>query len=209
MIPFQKAYPVIVFMVTLILVGNTAFPIFSVHNRQFLVNICLIGKSSACELKFPRTSRLHETLQFLLDHPRSCFIYLFPSHPTKFLLIVVVALNVTDWLSFRVLDIETPAIDAIPVGVRLIIGVLQAVAVRPAGFGTVTLSTLAPAVKRHLLSILALVFELTSAYRTVGLSLGIPTANYSFSGAFRPLSKLIVCLVMLRGRQRGLPVAID
>jgi Cation transport protein len=34
-------------------------------------------------------------------------------------------------------------------------------------------------------------------------------ANYSFSGAFRPLSKLIVCLVMLRGRHRGLPVAID
>jgi hypothetical protein len=34
-------------------------------------------------------------------------------------------------------------------------------------------------------------------------------ANYSFSGAFRPLSKLIVCAVMLRGRHRGLPVAID
>ena len=34
-------------------------------------------------------------------------------------------------------------------------------------------------------------------------------ANYSFSGAFTPLSKLIVCAVMLRGRHRGLPVAID
>lgn len=33
--------------------------------------------------------------------------------------------------------------------------------------------------------------------------------NYSLSGAFRPLSKLIVCFVMLRGRHRGLPVAID
>ncbi|KAJ3890076.1 cation transport protein-domain-containing protein [Lentinula edodes] len=206
---------------------------------------------------------------------------------------------VTDWLSFMVLDIGTPAIDAIPVGVRLIIGVLQAVAVRAAGFGTVTLSALAPAVKvlyvimmyisvcnsvrstnvyeeqslgvyresmitdedpdfqlsgprmtvwskylamhaRKQLSfdmwwlglalflvciierpnlddtskatwfnIFNIVFELTSAYGTVGLSLGIPTANYSFSGAFRPLSKLIVCLVMLRGRHRGLPVAID
>ena len=36
-----------------------------------------------------------------------------------------------------------------------------------------------------------------------------PQANYSFSGALRPLSKLIICLVMLRGRHRGLPVAID
>jgi Cation transport protein len=33
--------------------------------------------------------------------------------------------------------------------------------------------------------------------------------NYSLSGAFRPLSKLIICFVMLRGRHRGLPVAID
>lgn len=34
-------------------------------------------------------------------------------------------------------------------------------------------------------------------------------ANYSFSGALSPLSKLIICAVMIRGRHRGLPVAID
>ena len=69
------------------------------------------------------------------------------------------------------------------------------------------------------------VFELVSAYGTVGLSLGLPSvcrdfsgtvttltlfqANYSLSGEFSTLSKLIVCIVMLRGRHRGLPVAID
>lgn len=69
-------------------------------------------------------------------------------------------------------------------------------------------------------------FELVSAYGSVGLSLGLPTvrfsgpcfilllltcaqANYSFSGAFSTISKLIVCAVMIRGRHRGLPVAID
>ena len=59
------------------------------------------------------------------------------------------------------------------------------------------------------------------------MSLGIPTvglsraaevsllftwllkANYSLCGAFHPLSKLVICLVMLRARHRGLPVAID
>ena len=41
----------------------------------------------------PRTSRLHETLQFLLDHPRRCFIYLFPSHQTWFLLTILVFLK--------------------------------------------------------------------------------------------------------------------
>lgn len=41
----------------------------------------------------PRKSRLHETLKFLLDHPRRCFIYLFPSHQTWFLLTILVFLK--------------------------------------------------------------------------------------------------------------------
>ncbi|PCH35574.1 hypothetical protein WOLCODRAFT_91613 [Wolfiporia cocos MD-104 SS10] len=264
MVPFQRAYPLIFVMVFLILAGNTAF-----------------------------------TLHFLLDHPRRCFIYLFPSHQTWFLLTVLFALNATDWFFFLVLDLGNPAVTSIPVGVRVAIGVLQAVAVRAAGFGTVTLAALAPAVKtlyvvmmyvsvcdvrstnvyeekslgifeddesvddefgssllegsrvtvwsRYLamhmrkqlsfdmwwlatalvlvciierdnleneanaawFNIFRTLFELVSAYGTVGLSLGVPDANFSFSGALRPLSKLIVCAVMLRGRHRGLPVAID
>ena len=55
--------------------------------------------------------------------------------------------SVTDWFFFLVLDIGNPAIADIPVGVRVIIGLLQATAVRAAGFGTVALSALAPAVK--------------------------------------------------------------
>ena len=39
--------------------------------------------------------------------------------------------------------------------------------------------------------------------------MGLPNASYSFSGAWHGLSKLILCAVMLRGRHRGLPVAID
>lgn len=53
------------------------------------------------------------------------------------------------------------------------------------------------------------VFELVSAFGGIGLTLGIPTQNYSFSGAFGPLSKLVVIVIMVRGRHRGLPVAID
>lgn len=34
-------------------------------------------------------------------------------------------------------------------------------------------------------------------------------ANYSFSGALHTLSKLIIIAVMLRGRHRGLPIALD
>ena len=53
------------------------------------------------------------------------------------------------------------------------------------------------------------VFELVSAFGGIGLTLGIPTENFSFSGAFGPLSKLVVIIIMVRGRHRGLPVAID
>jgi Trk-type K+ transport system membrane component len=53
----------------------------------------------------------------------------------------------TDWFFFMVLDIGNPAIDYIPLGIRFLIGLLQAVAVRAGGFGLVALSTLAPAVK--------------------------------------------------------------
>ncbi|KAH9889441.1 TrkH-domain-containing protein [Cubamyces lactineus] len=242
LVPFQKAYPMLVLMVILILAGNTGF-----------VNYAFI-----CDL--------------------------------------------TDWFFFLVLDIGNPAIANIPLGVRFIIGLLQATAVRAAGFATVTLAALAPAVKvlyvlmmyvsvypiamsvrstnvyeekslgvfaseedlsteeafnasgnratvwgRYLamharkqlsfdmwwlgvalflvciiekdgledestndwFTIFTVVFELVSAYGTVGLSLGVPYANFSFAGALRPLSKLIICAVMLRGRHRGLPVAID
>lgn len=53
------------------------------------------------------------------------------------------------------------------------------------------------------------IFEVVSAYGTVGISTGLPNAAYSFSGGCYTGSKLVLCLVMLRGRHRGLPVALD
>ncbi|KAF8967965.1 cation transport protein-domain-containing protein [Flammula alnicola] len=289
MVPFQDAYPMIFVMIFLILAGNTSFPIF----LRFMI---------WCLSKVVRKgSRAHETLHFLLDHPRRCFIYLFPSHQTWFLLTVVLGLTFIDWFFFLVLDLHTPEIASIPVGIRVLDGFIQATAVRAAGFGIVPLAALVPAVqvlyvvmmyisvcnlfffsvrstnvyeeqslgifdahehdvdtfepsgprmtvwsrylgmharrqlafdmwwlalslfviciieKNNLLdplkfgwfNIFRILFELVSAYGTVGLTLGIPNQNYSFSGALHPLSKLIVCLVMLRGRHRGLPDAID
>ena len=43
----------------------------------------------------------------------------------------------------------------------------------------------------------------------MGLSTGTPYDNFSLSGRFNTLGKLVVIAVMLRGRHRGLPVAID
>ena len=58
-------------------------------------------------------------------------------------------------------------------------------------------------------SLYAIIFEVVSAFGTVGLSFGVPYDLYAFSGAWRTLSKIILMAVMLRGRHRGLPMAID
>ncbi|KAI1131881.1 TrkH-domain-containing protein [Nemania abortiva] len=58
-------------------------------------------------------------------------------------------------------------------------------------------------------SVFNVVFEVVSAYGCVGISIGLPNQAYSFSGGLYPGSKLVLCAVMLRGRHRGLPVALD
>ncbi|KAJ5167448.1 uncharacterized protein N7482_006229 [Penicillium canariense] len=54
-----------------------------------------------------------------------------------------------------------------------------------------------------------IIFEVVSAYGCVGVSVGYPGKNSSFCGAWHTISKLILAAVALRGRHRGLPVAID
>ncbi|KAK8104336.1 uncharacterized protein PG998_011369 [Apiospora kogelbergensis] len=58
-------------------------------------------------------------------------------------------------------------------------------------------------------SVFNVIFEVVSAYGCVGISTGVPNAAFSFSGGWYTGSKLILVLVMLRGRHRGLPVALD
>ncbi|KAK8239037.1 cation transport protein-domain-containing protein [Phyllosticta capitalensis] len=58
-------------------------------------------------------------------------------------------------------------------------------------------------------TLFSVLFEIVSAYGTVGLSLGYPNVNTSFSAQFKPLSKLIIIAMQIRGRHRGLPYALD
>lgn len=52
-------------------------------------------------------------------------------------------------------------------------------------------------------------FEIVSAYGTVGLSLGYPNTNASFSAQFSVVSKLVIIAMQIRGRHRGLPYELD
>ncbi|KAL5117396.1 low affinity potassium transporter [Pleosporales sp. CAS-2024a] len=58
-------------------------------------------------------------------------------------------------------------------------------------------------------SLFSVLFEIVSAYGTVGLSLGFPNTNASFSAQFKTLSKLVIIAMQIRGRHRGLPYALD
>ncbi|RKK73707.1 Low-affinity potassium transport protein [Fusarium oxysporum] len=58
-------------------------------------------------------------------------------------------------------------------------------------------------------SVFSVLFEVTSAYGNVGLSLGYPTVSTSLCGMFGTFGKAVICLMMIRGRHRGLPYALD
>jgi hypothetical protein len=54
-----------------------------------------------------------------------------------------------------------------------------------------------------------ILFEVISAYGTVGMSLGYPTVNASLCSQFSTLGKLVLIAMMIRGRHRGLPYGLD
>ena len=281
----RNGYMMLIPVTVLVLVGNTAYPVM----LRFL--IWLLSK---CVW---RESRLYESLRFLLDHPRRCFVYLFPRENTWFLFGLILFLTIVDWFFLMILDLQRRK-EAQSVGAWVFDALFQSVAIRSAGFQTFNVLDLAPAeqmlqvfmmylavfpltmavrttnvyeegslgvydeepppdpdtaddgravwgrflseqVRRQLafdlwwialavwivliaeqgkiedrekypnLTIFTILYELVSAYGTVGISCGAQYHNSSLVGDFTVISKLIVIAVMVRGRHRGLPSAID
>lgn len=58
-------------------------------------------------------------------------------------------------------------------------------------------------------SMFSILFEIVSAYGTVGLSLGYSDINASFSAEFGVVAKLVIVAMQVRGRHRGLPYELD
>lgn len=59
------------------------------------------------------------------------------------------------------------------------------------------------------LNVFSILFEIVSAYGTVGLSLGYPGTTTSLSAQFTTISKLVIIAMLIRGRNRGLPYSLD
>ncbi|KAF8301443.1 TrkH-domain-containing protein [Clavulina sp. PMI_390] len=300
MVPFQKAYIIILSLSFVILAGNHALVSFQHHRNATSLYSWIWTKM------IRNDSPLMPTLQFLLDHPRRCFFYLFPSHQTWYLFIVLVIFSLIEWVSWMVLNIGLSVTESLPVGTRIIDGFFQGLAARASGISIVNVSALAPSVQflyavmmyiaiypvamsiratnvyeeqslgvypegppdedeepdlskvlsdkerlskylkwhmhsthLHLLHVdiwwlvwgiflvaiiergkmmdpdlpwfdlFRLTFELVSAFSGIGLSLGTPNNNYSFSGECGPLSKVVIMVLMLRGRHRESPSHSD
>lgn len=55
----------------------------------------------------------------------------------------------------------------------------------------------------------AILFEIVSAYGTVGLSMGATGTNASLCSQFTVVGKLVIVAMQIRGRHRGLPYGLD
>ncbi|ODQ67279.1 potassium transport protein TRK1/TRK2, partial [Nadsonia fulvescens var. elongata DSM 6958] len=281
MISFQVSPYVLLFMSFFIVAGNTGFPVLLRFIIWVTYKISRFG------------SQMHESLSFLLDHPRRCFTLLFPSSANWWLFFILVTMNSIDLVLFIVLDLNNPIITGIPTGFRVVCGLFQAFSTRTAGFSCVNLAALHPSIQvsylvmmyisvlpvaisirrtnvyeerslgifyisdengegdnsssknfvaSHLrrqlsfdlwyivlglfiiciaeggklkadseegMTIFSILFEVVSAYGTVGMSLGYEGVNASLSSQFSVISKLVIIAMMIRGRHRGLPYSLD
>jgi Trk-type K+ transport system membrane component len=270
-VPFSGYSYVLLTAGILAFAGQTQFPI--------LLRITIWAMKKIC----PKESRVKNTMDFLLQHPRRCFIYLFPSRETLYLFAIQFVIDMAAWFCFEILNIGMPDVEGLPTDTRILDGLFQATGLRTSGAYIILMSSLAPAclvaylvimyisiypmaltlrktntyeeksigleesdnsaagVASHLqkqlaydiwfqflafflvciierghilhadpgFNIFSILFEVTSAYGTVGLSLGVPGKDYSLCGDFASLSKVVLLFAMVRGRHRGLPLAID
>lgn len=282
MASFATSDYVLMIMWFFIIIGNTGFPVM----LRFLI--------WASAKIVPKGSGLWEELRFLLDHPRRCFTLLFPSAANWWLFWILVILNVVDLVFFIILDLNSAVVEALPVHTRVVNGLFQAASTRTAGYASLPLSGLHPAMpvlymlmmyigvfpiaisirktnvyeekslgvyhdkknddeegagkeepntvsyvsthlrrqlsfdlwyvflgffllaiteggklKRNDFSMFDILFELVSAYGTVGLSMGARGVNTSLCSQFSTLGKLIIIAMEIRGRHRGLPYGLD
>ncbi|KHN97531.1 Potassium transport protein, high-affinity [Metarhizium album ARSEF 1941] len=280
MMSFREAEWPLFVSTLLTLAGNTLYPVF------LRLILWIMSKVVA------RTSATQESLQFLLDHPRRCYMLLFPRGTTWALFGIILVLNFMDSFFILILDLNNPQVTSLPPGPRVMAAIFQAGSSRHTGASVFNLATVSPAVQfsllvmmyisafpvalsirasntyeekslgiyqaeaeenldedsarsylgRHLQSQLSfdlwyiflgifilsiseadkivhlqqpsfglfpIFFEAVSAYGNVGLSLGYPNTNASLSTEFSTLGKLVICAMMIRGRHRGLPYALD
>ncbi|KAL4400440.1 high-affinity potassium ion transmembrane transporter [Malassezia pachydermatis] len=130
--PLAHGYMMLLPMIVLIIVGNTGFPLM----LRFVIWVM-----SKC---VDKSTRMFETLTFLLEHPRRCYLYLFPSGNSWVLLWVLFFLTILDWFLLMICDLDTRHAFA-STGTWIAASLFQSVSTRTCGFQTFQVPKLAPA----------------------------------------------------------------
>lgn len=120
-IPFQNSYFVLIVMGSMILAGNTAYPILL--RLIFWTMLKVVSWATDGET----LTEFKDTLNFILKYPRRVYTNMFPARQTWWLLFMVCLLNCIDWVGFEVLNLGNSTIEAIPVGSRIIDGLFQGI----------------------------------------------------------------------------------
>lgn len=76
------------------------------------------------------------------------------------------------------------------------------------GFFVITISE-GPKIVANKFALFDILFEVVSAYGTVGLSMGAKGVNASLCSQFTVVGKLVIVAMQIRGRHRGLPYGLD
>lgn len=139
MVSFRDAQWPMLFMSFLAFAGNTFYPVFLRLSIWTLTKI------------IPKSSPMHEPLNFLLEHPRRCYTLLFPSKQTWILFGILFVLNFVDTLLIVTLDLHNPAVNVLPLGKRILAAIFQAASARHTGTATFSLSDVNPGVQLSLL----------------------------------------------------------
>ncbi|RCI02735.1 low affinity potassium transporter, partial [Rhizopus stolonifer] len=132
--PFQREPLMLTIIMVLVLAGNTAFAILL---RLIIWIMYQLTPESFAMRK--------ETLRYVLDHPRRCYTTLFPSYQTKWLLVVLIAITLAQFLCFVGLNYWLPVLEQLDTATRILSGLFQSVSTRSAGYTVIDVMNLNPA----------------------------------------------------------------
>lgn len=155
MISFRDSVFPILIMTLLAYAGHTFYP------------ICLRILIWSMSKLYSETHKIQEPLRFLLDHPRRCYILLFPRRQTRILAAVLIALNVVDVILIICLDLDNPEVTTVPLAPRFISSIFQAASSRHTGTSTFNLANVSPGVQFSLLTMMYIaVFPIAISVRS-------------------------------------------
>jgi len=137
LIQFRAETFVLFVLSVLIMLGNVAYPLV----------LALVVRVLRRYYHYCGNTASEKCCAILVDFPRECHTHLFPAPILRFLFVVLV---ITTWVEFSVLVYfnynDGPALADMSPYHKVVVGLFQSISTRTAGFNTVSIGDLGPAV---------------------------------------------------------------